>query len=61
MHPPAPVVVTELEVPDDADALRLMAVFYGESIRAGFGATYFGAIRDLLDEIGTVSRPGRCA
>ena len=59
MHPPAPVVVTELEVPDDAVALRFMAVFYGASICTGFGATYFGAIRDLLDEDGIVPRRGR--
>ena len=59
MHPPAPLVVTELDVPEDAVALRFMAIFYGPSIRTGFGATYFGAIRDLLDEIGTVPRRGR--
>ena len=58
MQPPAPLVVTELDVPEDADALRFMAVFYGAPIRTGFGATY-GAIRALLDEIGTVPRRGR--
>ena len=49
---PAPVVVTELDVPDAADGLRFMAAYYGASVRAGFGATYFEAIRDLLDQLG---------
>ena len=54
MDPPAPVVVTELDVPDKAVALRFMAVFYGAPICIGFGSTYFSAIRDLLNELGTV-------
>jgi hypothetical protein len=55
---PAPVIVTELDIPDDADALRFMVILYGQSIRTGFGATYVCAIRDLLNEIGTVPRRG---
>lgn len=59
MDPPSPVVVTELDVPDDAVALRFMAVFYGTRISSGFGETYFAAIRDLLNELETVPRRGR--
>jgi hypothetical protein len=51
-----PVVVTELDVEEAQPALRFMAVFYGAPLRVGYGATYFDALRDLLQEIGTVPR-----
>lgn len=56
---PAPVVVTELDVAEDDASKRFMAVFYGAPIRTGFGATYVSAIRDLLNELGTVPRRRR--
>jgi hypothetical protein len=54
--PPSPVVVTEIDVPDDSAAMRYMAVFYGPRVKTGFGPTYIEAIRDLLDALDTAHR-----
>ena len=55
----SPVVVTELDVPAEAQAYRFMAIYYRSHVIAGFGSTYIQAIRDLLNELGTVSRRAR--
>ena len=54
-HPP-PVVVTEIDVSEDAAAMRFMAVFYGARVKAGFGASYIEAIRDLLNALDSAHR-----
>jgi hypothetical protein len=56
VNPPAPLVVTEIDVPADAAAMRFMAVFYGARVKAGFGASYIEAIRDLLNALDSAHR-----